>query len=103
MSRRESAVAQLFSLGHFAPLIMKTLFSAPVWWSEKAVGTWPRFLFMTLAQAGGFVFVCWHDHWQSIGSYLMFGLVFPVYYLIALRGVLRELHKKDKSDERPVA
>ena len=32
----------------------------------------------------------------------MFGLVFPIYYLIALRSVLWELHKKDKSDERPV-
>ena len=96
-------MAQLFSLGHFAPHIMKTLFSAPVWWSEKAVGTWPRFLFMMFAQVGSFAFLCWLGDWRSLGIYLFFGLVMPIYYLIALRGVLRELHKKDKSDERPVA
>jgi len=75
---------------------MKTLFTAPVSWSENTVGTtWWRLFCALLAQVSIFVAVGSIDHWHSAVAYVFPGLVAPMFYLIALRGVLRELHKKN--------
>ena len=82
---------------------MKTLFTAPVWWSERAVGSWLRFWFMAVGQTAGFGVVCWLSEWRYTGVFAIFGLVLPLYYLIALRGVVHELHKKPERHENSVA
>ena len=79
---------------------MKTLFTAPVWWSEQAVGSRARFCFSVFAQTAGVLFVCWVSEWRYVWPMMFFGLLMPLYYLIALRGVVRELHQKSETHEK---
>lgn len=72
-----------------------SLYTAPVSWSQSAVGTWPRFCFMLVAQSAGFIyFGSRSGGWSSVEPVMFFGLIMPVLYLIALRGLLRELHRR---------
>ena len=79
---------------------MKTLFTAPVWWSEQIVGSLPRFWITVVAQTAGVLFFCWMSEWRYVGPMIYFGAVMPVYYLIALRGLIRELHRKTGPHEK---
>ena len=82
---------------------MKTLFTTPVWWSEEVVGTWPRFSIALLFQAAGVLLACSVSEWRRVGPIVLFGFVVPLYYLIALRGVVRELRRKPDGHENVVA
>ena len=73
---------------------MNTLLKAPARWSEQVVGSWPRFMVSLVAQVGGVLFACWLEEWRHVGPLLLFGLMLPLSYLIALRGVIQELHCK---------
>ncbi len=73
---------------------MKTLFTTPVLWAESIVGTWPRFWCMTFAHTASFVYLSWEIEGRYIGQFVFFGLIMPLYYLIALRGVVRTLRKQ---------
>ncbi|MDR3406037.1 MAG: hypothetical protein P4L99_26360 [Chthoniobacter sp.] len=78
---------------------MKSLFTAPVQWSEQAVGSRPRFFLTVAMQLAGVLFVCWLSEWQYLWPMMFIGLFMPLYYLIALRGVMRELQGKGEKQE----
>jgi len=63
-------------------------------WSEAAVGTWPRFLFLLAAQIGGFLLACWMSEWRHVGLFALFALVWPLAYLVALRGMVVRVHRQ---------
>jgi hypothetical protein len=81
---------------------MKTLFSDPVGWSERAAGTWLRFSLSAAAQLASFFFLCWLTEWRYVWPLLFFVFLMPFLYLVALRGVICELHRKSERHE-PVA
>jgi hypothetical protein len=83
------------SLDHIAQQSpMNTLFKDPVGWSERAVGSWPRFILSATAFLVGFLYLGWKLEWRYAFPWAFFVFVMPLLCLIALRGVLRELHRK---------
>jgi len=68
-------------------------------WSERAVGSRLRFIVTVFAQVGGVLFACWLAEWHHVGPLVCFGLMLPLGYLIALRGAIRELHRKTERHE----
>ena len=54
---------------------------------------------MVISQVAGFLFVSWLGEWRYFWPTMPFGLILPLYYLIALRGVVRVL--KDDRAVRP--
>jgi len=71
-------------------------------WSEAAVGSWPRYLFLVAVQIGGFILLCRQGNSQ-IGLTAFFVLIWPLMYLSALRGVSMKLRQTSKPDETTTA
>ena len=63
-------------------------------WSEAAAGSQLRFWSMLILQIAAFVFIAWQNEWRHIWAFAFLGLLMPFYYLMALRGLLDELHKR---------
>ena len=63
-------------------------------WSEEAVGTWLRFLFTFAVQLGGFLLACWINDWRNVSLFTVFALVWPLAYLLALRGMVARVHRQ---------
>ena len=93
-----------YCLDHIARhLSMNALFKDPVGWSERAVGSWPRFILSASAFLVGFLYLCWKLEWRYAFPLAFFVFLMPLFCLIALRGVLRELHRKPESHESVVS
>lgn len=74
---------------------MKTVFNAPVYWAENAVGTGPKFWLLIALQAVGFVYIGFVSEWRYyVIVFASTGLALPIYYLIALRGTIKELREQ---------
>jgi hypothetical protein len=82
---------------------MKNPYTTPVPWAEQIVGTPSRFWTTVGCQVGAVLLFCYLSEWHHVGPLLLFGLVTPLHYLFALRGVVRELHNKPEFHERPAA
>jgi hypothetical protein len=79
--------------------IMDNVFKNPVPWSELAVGSWLRLSSVLIIQIGGFLLLCRWTDWKLWGWMAFFIVLIPTYYLMALRGVHRELHRKTSRPE----
>ena len=53
-----------------------------------------RFWLMLTVQVGAFLFAAWQYEWRNAVPFAFFGLLLPLYYLVALRGLIDELHKQ---------
>jgi hypothetical protein len=63
-------------------------------WSEAAAGSWLRFWLTLILQVAAFSFAAWQYKWRTALPFAFFGLIMPLCYLMALRGLLDELHKQ---------
>jgi hypothetical protein len=63
-------------------------------WSEAAAGSRLRFWLTLTLQVAAFAFAAWLYEWRTALPFAFFGLIMPLYYLMALRGLLHELHKQ---------
>lgn len=79
---------------------MNSVFNAPVQWSKKAVGPSSRFIALISLHIGGVLLLGWHSSWHLMGFLFLLGLMLPVCYLFALRGVVRELLRLQAGRER---
>jgi len=86
---------------------MSTPFKSPVKWAEEAVGSRLRFLLMASGHVAVFVVTWWITGSKAWGPFFgiaaIFGVMFPLAYLAALRGVLQELQKKTAHEDTHAA